>query len=193
MQIRYALGLIVLLFGLVGCASHPLGIDKDTWERMSPEQQHAAYQKQAQLRAERQERQRQHEALMAQQKQQAFEQAGFGDKLQCVVRQGHVQMSKETHPITPVGFRVVRGFSEQIDVEYQRQNHTRTYSQALNVEFDGMQARFCEGTQQRHCAVMAGTTREFARGMTTRLEAPRIHARIYCELEQDGTRHHYRR
>lgn len=173
------------VFGLQACASYPFGIDKDTWERMTPAEQYQAYQKQAQLRAEREERQRQREAELALQKQQAMDNAGFGDKLQCVIREGQMTMGKEQYPITPKGFVLLRGYEEVIDLDYQRKRSAYTAHSALIVRFDGMQVSFCESSYARNCPVLVGTTRAFLRGMTATIQTPKITAQIRCELEYD--------
>ncbi|UQB41286.1 hypothetical protein JX580_06155 [Thiomicrospira microaerophila] len=173
------------VFGLQACASYPLGIDKDTWERMTPAEQHQAYQKQAQLRAEREERQRQHEAELARQKQQAMDHAGFGDKLQCVIREGQMTMGKEQYPITPKGFVLLRGYEEVIDLDYQRKRAIYTAQSALIVRFDGMQVSFCETSYSRNCPVLVATTREFSRGVTGMIQTSQFSAQISCELQAD--------
>ena len=182
-------GLLLLgLFSLAGCTSYPLGIDKATWENMTLEQQQAAYHQQAQLRAEREARQQAHELELAQLKQRAFEQAGYGDTLQCILREGQVIFNRDSYAILPNGFRVIKGFTEVMDVEYQRQYATSHYSNAFNVTFDGMRISLCEGSQQWNCNVNAGTTRELARGITTQLQTSAIQVGLYCELDQQPLR-----
>ena len=200
--LRFLVLSLMLAGFLVGCAGNPLGIDDATWDQMSVEQRIAAQEQQATLDRERAEmraaeaRAREAEAareaeLLAKRRAEA----GYGERVQCIIDQGELRSGSSWREIDPTGFDLVVGMPMTFDITARRDGRIRNQQTAV-AEFDGLAVTMCRSERDRvggdYCAQVFGTQAEFRRGLRESFAAPRfLKGRLRCSLvEPESHRRH---
>lgn len=166
------LPLVALLAGCV--AGNPLGIPKEEWARLSPQQQYSARSKQAELdRQAKAERER--AAARAEETRVRAEEnrrrelaerranARYGDIVQCVIEKGIARIGSGLRAVEPAGFSLLRGEEDAVAVASK---DGRSGSLRAKYSKNGMIVRLCN---DRHCTQFIATAREFHRGIERRL------------------------
>ena len=184
------LGAMTLL--LAACASYPLGMSKEEWARLTPEQQMEARMKQADLnranaerRAAQAEARRQRyaaaEAAERRRLEEIYAASRYGDVLECVVEGG----SADFHgwrTYTPVPFTLARGEVKSVSLS----GGNRKSSFWAQYSPDGLSMKICYGDPRkrggRFCAAINGQTADFSAGITRRVSVSRIFrdANVVC-------------
>jgi hypothetical protein len=126
-----ACSLLILL--LSGCTqSHPLGIPDEQWQKMTMDQQIEARQQQAELnRAKAEQRAEEARARAAEaeakiaEREQRRQDARYRDRVQCVLTNGQVKLSRGWARIESLVLDLVRGYEEQYTVEVSSEKKTR--------------------------------------------------------------------
>lgn len=110
---------VLLLLALVGCASYPMGLTKEKWEALSPEQQTEYQTKQNQIdEQQRQTREARRQELLHQQAEQERQQNArlaaiyanpqLGDIIVVTIEGGEMGIG-DRHRYQPVQFELARG------------------------------------------------------------------------------------
>ncbi len=151
---------------LIGCASYPLGMNKEQWEALPPAQQAEYRAKQYAIDEERARRNAVEEASRAQARHEAeaqerariaeaYRQARYGDVITVTVRDGLLGFYEKPHPYEPVAFDLVRGETKSVVFRRQGQPHITT---AILVHFseDGNTFYFDLSSRNRFVAINDG-------------------------------------
>lgn len=182
-KIKHLLSFLVFstfLLALAACASHPLGMSTAEWEALSPNQQHQA--RMAQEKRDEAERQRQAEIRQRQAEkhaewarkelaEEARIEAGkknpaYGDLVQCRITNAKGDFGKSGwQPAQELSVAIYRG--ETVDALIYRQGNKSGYT-TVQLRFDGLNVRACR-RGGRDCDTMAGSERQFARGLSKRI------------------------
>lgn len=157
------LGLVV---ALAGCRMHPMGHSQSEWEAMSPAQQLAAQEQQAEInrqqaivneqRRQQQEalaRQQQHEQLIRERMAQdqlamAYRFARYGDIVTVTIQGGMVAINGRHQPYEPVRFDLVRGETKQVEFVQQGRASARNLI-TVRLSDDGHTFFFDERARDR--------------------------------------------
>ncbi|MGB0466859.1 MAG: hypothetical protein ACPGF7_04910 [Pontibacterium sp.] len=178
---------------IAGCSFHPLGIDDDEWERMNPQAQMRAYEKQAELdkaeaEARAKERQAQAEAEARKYEAMAYmrEHARYGDIVQCVLEPVEVRTGKHWRAFSPQAFDLVRGEQRLLELQ-DKKDH---YSSDASVYFSasGLEVELCSGQynsgDKQYCTQLLGTSRDFQRGIRQKFRIDRyMRGTLRCDLK----------
>lgn len=187
-MLRYLIVLsAVLLLG--ACATNPLGISDEDWERMSLEERQRAYERQAEINLARAERQaaeariREAEALQeAARREELRQSALYGDRVQCVIRSGEGYLAGNWRRIESVGFEAIRGIHTEFEMIEHSSSRTRRVGSGFAF-FDGITLRLCRTSSGQECTGLAATTRELERGVELRVDANRlVRGTMFCAL-----------
>ncbi len=200
MDYKYLLLLLLSPLLLTGCATiNPLSIPDEEWAQMSSEQRLSARQSQAALteawlESNRQQRliQAQRAAQQAALKQQAIEQryqqARYGDIVQCVLDSTRVRNSKKWRNVQTKEFEIFRG---EISTFHLRDNKGRT-RKTLNAALSNRgRLELCIQPGTRHCANFTYSRHQLAHGIQTPVHmGEKLHGQLHCELEPIRHRRH---
>jgi hypothetical protein len=119
---------------LAGCTSYPMGLKKEQWEALTPEQQADYRARQYAINEERrrevEERRREQERAAAEQErmererlQAAYAQARYGDIVNVIIRGGTVSFAGKSRAYEPLSFDLIRGETRR--VEFVRSEHSQ--------------------------------------------------------------------
>lgn len=167
-----------LALALAACQSYPLGMSKEEWARLTPEQQMQARLKQAELdkanaqrRAQQYAARRQRLALQEARERRRIEtlyrSGEFGDVLECVLDRGLADFDPGWRPYEPVAFALVRGERKHVSLGG---NGRRTGRFWATLSPNGLEVSICNRqpagrASSKACAtVIAGST-DYARGV----------------------------
>lgn len=189
---RFAL-LASMVLVLAACTSYPLGMSKEEWVLLAPEQQMAARLKQADLnranaerRAEQAAARRQRYAAMEAAERRRIEElyrsSRYGDVLECVVEGGIAEFRRGRHAYTPVPFTLARGEVKSVTLRAGDRNGKfwARYSP------DGLSMNLCyrkpQGNGGRYCVSVNGQSQDFSAGITRQVSVQRVFrdARVIC-------------
>lgn len=132
---------------LAGCATYPMGLTKDQWEALSPEQQAEQRAKQTEIdakrRAEREARLQEERRLAEEQRRQAEERLQaiyanpkFGDIIVVQIEGGEIGIGETRYPYQPVRFELAKGETKWIN--FVRQDRSNAFRQlAMSLSDDG--------------------------------------------------------
>ncbi|MBS7326601.1 MAG: hypothetical protein KIG85_08340 [Thiopseudomonas sp.] len=179
------LRLFLLSVLLSGCSFYPLGIPKDQWLLMSPQQQHEARMEQArQDEAARVRREQYQQAQLAQQQQQEeqralrLRQAQAGDVMQCVLEDVQVNQGKNKwRNANSVAIELLQGEQRELQLERTDRRHQR---QRLQIRFNQLSIELCSG-QGADCRVLVATGREWQRGKRHAVNTARMRGQLTCQ------------
>lgn len=191
-------GVAVLLIGgiiLSACGPrHPLGIDDADWQTMAPQQRLDAHARQADLdRAMAERRAAEAAARKAADEARAAEldarrqEARYGERLQCVLRDAEVKTGNRWRAVRPVAVDVVKGLEVELQLEEPSGRVFRFNSRAY-ASFDGQTLSLCrdpDGPRRSAtaCAHVIGLFEDFRRGMTARLDGSSfLRGTLRCSL-----------
>lgn len=161
---------LLVVFLLTACASYPLDMSEDQWLALTPEQQYDAQLKQAELDRQREarrlaEQQKREQALRDQQAQLelARENAKYGERLQCVLQDSELYVSKKWRAGDPIALDLL--------VNQPAQPLKQSTVDGRNgfthyARFDGQILSLCrnENSRRQDCALMLGTFTDYHRG-----------------------------
>lgn len=183
----------LLCFGMVmslllaGCMTHyPLGMSEAEWNRLTPEQQLDARERQQRLSADAAQRRAEAQRLQqeqARQEAEALEQrrlaAAHGDRLQCVLDDAELRLGSDWRPADPVVLDLLRGERQDFRLNLQGSTHRNLGAEAY---FDGLRVRLCR-PGERDCAVIVGTSGDFQRGISRPVQVrDTLQGQLRCEL-----------
>ncbi len=182
--------LITLLVVLVaGCATrYPMGMDEDEWLALSAEQRMDAREREerlnleaAQLRAEQQrlraeQEQREQEALIERRRS-----AQYGERVQCVLDGAELRTGGNWREARPLALDLI--VDESLEFELVRKDATHR-SVNGKASFDGQLIELCDRAG-RNCEVIAGTSRDFERGLRRSIEVDNtLRGELRCDLAE---------
>ncbi len=179
---------------LTGCfATYPLNLSEEEWEALSPEERLAAREKQAELdRAAAERRTAEAQAREAEAARQLAElevrrrEAGYGERLQCVMEQGELRSGSRWRAVEPFAVDVVEGMDVPFD--YREQDRGRHRSNDGNAQFDGTTLTLCaerwaSRPDSDYCVRVLGTFEDYRRGLRTSVDSERfLRGDIRCQL-----------
>lgn len=186
---QYLLRFSFLLFSITAitaCATYPLGMSEDEWNRLSPQQQIDARERQARLDQAERERRAEAARLRAEQERKAQERyqerlanAGHGDIVQCVFQNGEGYYAGNWRDAEPVGFSLLKDYAQTVTIAEQGRP-TRTVD--TEMTFNGANIRVCR-PNNRDCINVAATQNQLRRGTTQEVEVNRaIRGTLYCDI-----------
>jgi hypothetical protein len=182
------------LLVLAACQSYPLGMSEEEWARLTPEQQLAARMQQsevnranaerfAQAQAAERERQAMLQAEERERLESLYQEARYGDILECVVEGGVADFHPGWRAYSPAPFTVARGERKQVplaDGGRQQGRFWASYSQ------DGREISICyrdpQSRRGERCASVNGMFRDFSAGVRRQITAPDVfqNANLMC-------------
>lgn len=165
-----------------------MDIPKEQWQAMAPSQQMEAREKQAELDKVREERR----ALEARNRQIELEnekaalalrrqEAGPGERVQCVLSSAEAKLASRWLPIEPVAFDLVTGMGSVTEIQAKEDRRRSD----VYADFDGMKVRICpsQRSNEKDCAVAVATQSEYRRGVVRELEKQDfLKGRLRCDL-----------
>ena len=178
---------------LAACSTHPLGMSKEEWVLLTPEQQMAARMKQADLNRAHAER-RTEQAAARRQRFAALEVAErrrieelyrstrYGDVLECVVEGGVADFRRGWRSYTPVPFTLARG--EIKSVKFSGGDRRGKFWAKYSA--DGLSMKLCYGKPKgrggRFCASINGQSQDFSSGINREVSIKKVfrNARVVC-------------
>jgi hypothetical protein len=164
---------IGILFLVLGCARHPLGLSDAQWKAMTPSEQLEARAEQAkidrvkkQIEAERREKERQEREREKARITDLYANAKYGDVVECSVSGGIVDFHPGWLKYHEAAFTLVPGEFTQVKVEAQGGSRTQEFWAGMNVRQTGVQLcdRDPRDYSRADCANLAGTSADFAYG-----------------------------
>jgi len=170
---------------LAACTIYPLGMSKEEWTLLTPEQQLEARMKQADLnranaarRAEQAAARRQKYAAMeaAERRriEELYEAARYGDVLECVVEGGTAGIGRGWRSYTPAPFTLARGEIKAVTLSAGGRNG-KFWAQ---YSPDGLSMKLCYDNPRdrggRYCASVNGQSAEFSAGISRRVSVNRV-------------------
>ena len=187
---RYLFLLLCSALLLSGCmSSYPLGMSKEEWVRLSPDQQLDARSRQAEM--DQAERVRRAEAARLAAEQQRLEQqareerlrnAAPGDLVQCVLDDAEGYFAGDWRTVTPTGFTLVRGYSEAITLSEQDRSSRQVQ---VHASFDGTQVELCR-PHRNDCTRLAATQNQLQRGVSRPIQLDRVlRGHMYCDVPRN--------
>ena len=152
---------LILLFA--GCASYPMGLEKNQWEALPPAQQ-AEYRirqseidaqnyrvaESARLQREQEERdlaERERERVVA-----LYHRARYGDVITVSIQDGMVAFNGRRFPYEPVSFDLVRGETKSVEFSRRGQAYSTTLIE-MRLSEDGNTFFFDAPARKRFVAV----------------------------------------
>ncbi|MEN3159735.1 hypothetical protein ABC502_15250 [Alkalimonas sp. NCh-2] len=187
MQCLLRVSLQLVTFALIAaCANYPLGMTEDEWNRLSPQQQLDARERQALLNqaehARRAEAAR-HKAEQEREEQQRYQamlaNAGPGDIVQCVLQNGEGYYGSSWHPAEPVGFSLLRNYTQTVSFAEQGRP---TRSITTELTYNGANIRVCR-LNNRDCSNVAATQNQLRNGISQNIQVNRaIRGTLYCDI-----------
>lgn len=177
---------IGIILSVSACSSYPLGMSEEEWNRLNPEQQLDARERQQRL--DLAERQRQSALQLARAEQAAAEQAlyqdallnaGPGDQVQCVLQGGEGYYASNWRAAEAKGFSLLKGFTQ--DVSFPEQGRP-SRSVTAQLTFDGANIKACR-PHNRDCTNFAATQNQLRSGVTQPIHVNRtIRGHLYCDI-----------
>jgi hypothetical protein len=182
-----------MVFVLAACASYPLGMSKEEWVLLTPEQQMEARMKQSDLNRANAERRAQQAAARRQRYaaieaaerrriEEIYRSARYGDVLECVVEGGFADFRPGRRSYRPVPFTLARGEVKSVSVSAGGRNG-KFWAQYSS---DGLSMNLCYRDPRRrgsrYCVSVNGQSREFSAGITRRMSVKKVFrdANVVC-------------
>jgi outer membrane murein-binding lipoprotein Lpp len=165
----------VLLSALIlGCATYPLGLSREQWDALSPEQQAEYQAKQYQIDAERRaraeearqqaaEREAERVRLEAERLRQAYANAQYRDIVTVSVQGGFLSYAGKNYPYEPAAFDLIKGETKKVFFR-GRGMQTVATEYAVRLSDDGNTVFFDDESRSRAVLV----NRDWERGETYR-------------------------
>ncbi|HMO52173.1 MAG TPA: hypothetical protein PKE26_12400 [Kiritimatiellia bacterium] len=137
----------IILAVNIGCATYPMGLTRQQWEALPPEEQAAFQVRQYEIdeqrrreQADRQERIRQQQQADAQAQRDRvatlYRDARYGDIVRVTIEGGYLRIYKELYPYHPVAFDLARG--EIRDIRFTRSGRiAQSVSMPVRLSEDG--------------------------------------------------------
>lgn len=171
---------------LTACATYPLGLSEDEWNRLSSQQQLQARAQQAEIdqaererRAEAARRRAEQEQAEQERYQQALQSAAPGDVVQCVMQSGEGYLGGSWRAAAPVGFTLLRDHPQSVQIAEQGRPTRNVSAQVL---YDGANVRVCRANN-RDCANLVATQNQLRDGVTQSIEVNRaVRGQLYCDI-----------
>ncbi len=171
----------IMLILCAGCATrYPMGLTRDQWDALTPDQQ-AEYQARQyeldqrhrmQLAAEQAERERiRHEQIAAERERLAelYTNARYGDIVRVSLQGGSVEYYGNRYPYQPVAFEIARGEAKVINVVRSGQIQ-QSVPFRVRLSQDGQSFFFNEGSHRQEVLV----NRDWERGQSYTLSNAEI-------------------
>ena len=171
---------ILLTMTVLGCTSYPLGLDKDSWHELSPQQKLEASQKQADLDQARDLRLAREAEARAEAAREAAnrlmllrQQARYGERVQCVLEPISHHRSGDWRKLEPAALDLVLGV--QVGVEFYEPGRASQVREAV-AWFDGQRVQICPGEyaaryRSEACIIAVGHYRDYQRGMRRQIDS----------------------
>ncbi|NVJ90537.1 MAG: hypothetical protein HWE34_02710 [Methylocystaceae bacterium] len=192
---------LVCLLTLTACmASNPMGFSDEEWAALSPEQKYEARLKQNEIDEQKREERAREKALEEDKEREhqermalRYQNAQYGDIVQCIMKRGVVDYSSGWNDAEPLGFTLMRGESQELK-SWSRDGKSSVPLFASFSE-DGMSVNLCRykpsasSRQRKYCATLTATTRQLHKGTTQSFNIEKyMHGHLYCALKPDGNR-----
>lgn len=181
--------MVVLMVLVAGCASqYPMGMSEDEWQALSAEQRLDARERAERLnleaarqRAEQQRLRAEQERLAEQALIQRRREAQFGERVQCVLDAAELRSGGNWRDARPLGLDLIVGETHEFELLRKDSRHRGVTGQA---SFDGQLIELCD-RRGRNCAVIAGTSRDFQRGLHRQIEIDdALRGELRCDLAE---------
>lgn len=186
MRLAQALLAVPFALFLSACTFYPLNMTEAEWLALTPEQRLEAREAQQRLNAEarqaREQQALQQEQLRLQQEAlrlQRLQSAEYGERLQCVLREGTGYIGGQWRPLQPLAVELLSGDAFELELRDVESDYRQV---KVVMSFDGQTVRVCDAYQQR-CANLVSTTRGYERGERASIQLERtVRATLLCDL-----------
>lgn len=170
---------------LTACATYPLGMSEDEWNRLSSQQQLQARAQQAEIDQAERDRRAEAARLRAEQEQaeqkryqQALQNAAPGDVVQCVMQSGEGYLGGSWRAAAPFGFTLLRDHPQSVQIAEQGRP---TRNVAAQILYDGANVQICR-SNNRDCSNFVATQNQLRHGVTQSIEVNRtVRGQLYCD------------
>ena len=165
---------------------HPLSIDDDTWQKMTPEQQANAYEKQSEIDAK--EKADEKARIAAEKEQIATIKAHpkYGQYIQCVVSQGQYNnFMNDFSPVDKFSFDAIEGKTlDKTIVYYRNGNKIFEDKKSLAISFDGQQISICDASNSfdKPCSTLNATSSQYYKGVSLNIDNGILKGKIKCDM-----------
>lgn len=191
--------LLLVGVSLSGCMqSNPMGFSDEEWARLSPQQQYDARLRQSEIDAEKRRERAREKALKEENERQRkamvalrYQNAQYGDIVQCVMQNGVVDYSSGWQNAQPVAFSLVRGEEKQLKSWSKDKRSTVTLY--ADMSEDGLNVNLCrfkatsDYQKGRYCATLSATTRQYGDGVSQSFDIRKyMRGTLYCSLKPVG-------
>jgi hypothetical protein len=185
------------LLALGACQqSYPLGMSEAEWLRLTPEQQLAARSQQAEINranaeryAQTQAAERERQAILQAEelarREAIYQEARYGDILECVVEGGIADFHPGWRGYSPAPFTLARGEDKYVPLSDGSSRPGRFWA---GYSQDGREVSICHrdpnGRRAGGCATVHGMFRDFAAGIRRQFTAPDVfqNANLMCSF-----------
>lgn len=178
------------------CAMHPLGISDDTWNKMTPEQQAEAYQKQAEINAKQRAEQLAKEQEEGRKIAKIKANPKYGQYVQCVVDSASYKTFANgwNNTIENFSFDAIRDETTSTNITYLEQNNQFFKQNAnLNITFDGTVIKVCDTNNfNNSCSTLTASLSRYHRGTKIPFVSGNIKGTAECNMVYYGHGHHSR-
>jgi hypothetical protein len=183
------------LLALAACQqSYPLGMSEAEWLRLTPEQQFAARSQQAEINranaeryAQAQAAERERQAMLQAEelarREAIYQEARYGDILECVVEGGIADFHPGWRGYSPAPFTLARGEHKYVPLNDGSSRPGRFWA---GYSQDGREVSIChrdpQGRRAGGCATIHGMFRDYAAGVRRQITAPDVfqNANLMC-------------
>ncbi|HMP75075.1 MAG TPA: hypothetical protein PKE12_02150 [Kiritimatiellia bacterium] len=184
----HTMGLLALSALWAGCATYPMGMNREQWEALPPEKQ-AEYraeqyrmeeQRRQQAAAARAERQRQlEEAQRAEQARIAalYQQARYRDVVTVTIPHGYLINGDKRYRLQPVSFDLIRGEAKSVQLRGTDRNFNYIENVDARFSLDGNTVILNEGGLNHQILTLVNTG--WDRGSTTPVSSFRLPFNAY--------------
>jgi len=119
-------------------------------------------------------------------------QAGYGERVQCIIDSGELRVGSSWREIEPTGFDVVIDMPVSFGIQAYHGDRIR-YSETGVAAFDGIAVSICHSEHDRlgddYCARVLGTQADFRRGLRQAFAAKRfLRGELRCSLVEPQDR-----
>ncbi|AXH30673.1 hypothetical protein CGC45_00175 [Francisella opportunistica] len=180
---------------VASCAMHPLGISDQTWQKMTPQQQADAYQKQADIDANQRAQELAYKQKQAQQIADIKANPRYGEYIQCVINNGKYQafINDWNNDIQAFSFDAIKDKTTTTTLTYYR-NNDKFFSntQKLYISFTATQIKICkaENAFSDDCSIITATLPQYQKGIKVKISTGIIKAYAQCDMIYNDNHSH---
>lgn len=174
------------------CAMHPLGISDETWQKMTPEQQANAYEKQANIDAKERAQQLAHKQKQEQEIAAIKANPRYGEYIQCVLNNAKYKEFGSWLSMESLNIDAIKDKTTETTATYYRNNdHFFKTTKKLYVSMTGTRIKVCDGKDSfSNCSIINSTMPQYQKGRHIKINSGVIKGTAQCDMVYDSNNHH---